>query len=73
MYYNIQIVYIFNLNFLQCSDYMLTKEMHGRIAIIIVKAVIQHAPFTVDESSTQYLVHSIKQVIMRNVLICYTD
>jgi len=42
---------------------MLTKEMHGHIAIIVVKAVVHHAPFIVDETSTQYLVHSIKQVI----------
>lgn len=42
---------------------MLTKEMHGHIAIIITKAVVQHAPITVDETSAQYLVHSIKQVI----------
>lgn len=39
--------------------------MHGRIAIIIVKAVVQHAPITVDETSTQYLVHSLKQVIVK--------
>lgn len=42
---------------------MFTKEMHGRIAIIVVKAVVHHAPITMDETSTQYLVHSIKQVI----------
>lgn len=51
--------------FFQCSDFMLTKEMHGHIAIIIVKAVVQHAPITVDETSAQYLVHSIKQVILK--------
>ncbi|XP_025411523.1 ectopic P granules protein 5 homolog isoform X2 [Sipha flava] len=45
------------------NDFMLTKEMHGYIAIIIVKAVIQHAPITVDETSAQYLVHSIKQLV----------
>lgn len=45
---------------------MVTKEMHGRIAIIIVKAVLQHAPITIDETSAQYLVHSIKQVIILN-------
>lgn len=48
---------------------MLTKEMHGRIAIIIVKAVVQHAPITVDETSAQYLVHSIKQVRLKSKLI----
>jgi hypothetical protein len=53
---------------MQCSDFMLTKDMHCRIASIIVKAVVQHAPITVDESSTQYLVHSIKQVIFVNLL-----
>lgn len=47
---------------LKYSDFMLTKEMHGRIAIIIVKAVVQHAPIAFDETSAQYLVHSIKQV-----------
>lgn len=56
-------------NTMQCSDFMLTQYMHCRIANIIVKAVIQHAPITVDETSTQYLVHSIKQVIFINVLI----
>lgn len=50
---------------------MLTKEIHGYIAIIIVKAVIKHAPFSVDETSTQYLVHSIKQVIMMIEIILY--
>jgi len=54
---------------MQRSDFMLTKDMHCRIANIIVKAVIQHAPITVDETSTQYLVHSIKQVILINLLI----
>jgi len=54
---------------MQCSDFMLTKDMHCRIANIIVKAVVQHAPITVDETSTQYLVHSIKQVIFINLLI----
>lgn len=54
---------------MQCSDFMLTKDMHCRIASIIVKAVVQHAPITVDETSTQYLVHSIKQVIFIHSLI----
>lgn len=44
---------------------MLTKDIHGHIAIVIVKAVVQHAPITVDETSAQYLVHSIKQVILK--------
>lgn len=34
---------------------MLTYEMHGHIVIIIGKAVIKNAPFTVDETLTQYL------------------
>lgn len=62
-----------SLLILQCSDFMLTKEMHGHIAIIIVKAVVQHAPITVDETSAQYLVHSIKQVIFRNIFIYFSD
>ncbi|KAE9544479.1 hypothetical protein AGLY_000020 [Aphis glycines] len=45
------------------NDFMLTKDMHCRIASIIVKAVVQHAPIAVDETSTQYLVHSIKQLV----------
>ncbi|XP_050432163.1 ectopic P granules protein 5 homolog [Adelges cooleyi] len=45
------------------NDLMLTKDMHGRIAIIVVKAVLKHAPITVDETSAQYLVHSIKQLV----------
>lgn len=56
-----------SLLILQSSDFILTKEMHGRISIIIVKAVVQHAPITVDETSAQYLVHSIKQVIFREI------
>lgn len=56
-----------SLLILQSSDFILTKEMHGHISIIIVKAVIQHAPITVDETSAQYLVHSIKQVIFREI------
>lgn len=52
---------------------MITKEIHGHIAIIIVKAVLQHAPISVDETSTQYLVHSIKQVIFRNILFVFND
>lgn len=47
--------------------------MHGHIAIIIVKAVIKHAPITADETSAQYLVHSIKQVILSNLIICFDD
>jgi len=46
--------------------------MHGHIAIIIVKAVIKHSPITADETSTQYLIHSIKQVILRNLIICFS-
>lgn len=52
---------------------MLTKEMHGRVAIIIVKAVVQHAPITVDETSAQYLVHSIKQVRLSSILIRFNN
>lgn len=52
---------------------MLTKEMHGRIAIIIVRAVVQHAPITVDETSAQYLVHSIKQVRLSSILIRFNN
>lgn len=47
--------------------------MHGRIAIIIVKAVVQHAPITVDETSAQYLVHSIKQVRLSSILIHFNN
>lgn len=59
--------YFFFFNSMQFSDFMLTKDMHCRIANIIVKAVVQHAPITLDETSTQYLVHNIKQVILINL------
>ncbi|XP_050538200.1 ectopic P granules protein 5 homolog isoform X2 [Daktulosphaira vitifoliae] len=60
--------YILTKLFSECdetdiNDLMMTKEMHGRIAIIVVKAVLKHSPITTDETSAYYLVHSIKQFV----------